>query len=209
MPPQPAPPAPVLSGGAVSTRLRAAPEAPAPDAKPAPVSVGLVSSRLRPWLELEFTPLSAVIDEAKAVIEFQLSIFNSGSAPARDVLVEARLFNAGDDQDEAIAAFFANRVAEGDAIPLIAPLQRLDFRTTASVARSQMRIFEAAGRHVYVPLIGFNAVYRFSGGQGQSSVSYILGRTGSGEKMAPLIIGEGTKTFSGLGAREHAIRVRK
>ena len=168
-----------------------------------------MSSRLRPWLELEFTPVSAVIDDAKAVIEFQLSIFNSGSAPARDVLVEAQLFNAGDDQDQAIAAFFANRVAQGDAIPLIAPLQRMDFRTTASVARSQMRIFEAGGRHVYVPLIGFNAVYRFSGGQGQSSASYILGRNGSGEKMAPLIIGEGTKTFRGLGAREHTIRVRK
>lgn len=207
--PAPRTPAPVV-GGIVSTRLKAAPDvqtlAPPPAAPAAP---GLVSTRLRPWIELDFTPLSAVLDEAKASIEFQLSVFNSGSAPARDVLIEARLFNAGEDQDEAIAAFFANRVAEGDAIPAVAPLQRLDFRTQASILRSQMRLFEAAGRQVFVPLIAFNAVYRWSSGQGQSSMSYILGLSTNGDKMAPLVIGQGVKTFRGLGAREHTLRVRK
>ena len=203
---------PVVTGAVVSTRLRAsAPEvqAPPPVAAPAPAPLGVISSRLRPWLELEFQPLAAIIDETQAAIEFQISLLNSGSAPARDVLIEARLFNAGADQDEAIANFFAKPAGEGDRIPMVAPLGRMEFRTTATVSREQMRIFEAGGRQVFVPLIGFNAVYRWSGGEGQTSLSYLLGRNTSGEKMAPLVVGEGTKRFKSLGAREHTVRVRK
>jgi hypothetical protein len=205
-----------VTGAVVSTRLRApAPQvkapplvaAPAP--APAPAALGVISSRLRPWLELEFEPIAAVIDETQAAIEFRITLLNSGSAPARDVLVEARLFNAGADQDEAIAGFFAKPASQGDRIPLVAPLERMDFHTTATVPREQMRIFEAGGRQVFVPLIGFNALYRWSGGEGQTSVSYLLGRSTSGEKMAPLVVGEGTKRFKGLGSREHTVRVRK
>jgi hypothetical protein len=202
----------MVTGAVVSTRLRAsAPEvqAPPPVAAPAPAALGVISSRLRPWLELEFQPLAAIIDETQAAIEFQISLLNSGSAPARDVLIEARLFNAGADQDEAIANFFAKPAGEGDRIPMVAPLGRMQFRTTATVSREQMRIFEAGGRQVFVPLIGFNAVYRWSGGEGQTSLSYLLGRNTSGEKMAPLVVGEGTKRFKSLGAREHTVRVRK
>ena len=207
----PVPEHPALSGAVVSTRLRAAPDVQAPPEAPAPAPApaGIVSSRLRPWLEIEFEPLAAVIDEAQAAIEFRISLFNSGSAPARDVLVEARLFNAGAEQDEAIANFFANSLAEGERVPLIAPLQRMDFRTTATAPRDQIRIFEAGGRRVFVPLIGFNALYRWGGSEGQTSMSYLLGRNTSGEKMAPFVIGDGAKRFTGLGAREHTVRVRK
>ena len=72
-----------------------------------------------------------------------------------------------------------------------------------------MRIFEAGGRKVWVPLIGFNAGYRWSGGEGQSSASYLLGRNTNGEKMAPFWIDQGGRTFNGLGAREHNVRVRR
>ena len=72
-----------------------------------------------------------------------------------------------------------------------------------------MRIFEAGGRKVWVPLIGFNAIYRWSGGDGQTSASYLLGRNTRGEKMAPFWVDQGGRTFSGLGGREHHLRVRR
>ena len=196
------------TGAVVSTRLKAAPQA-AEEAKPVAPPLGIISTRLRPWLDIEFAPLTASFNDQQGVIQFDVTLFNSGSAPARDILLEARLFNAGTDQDEAIERFFANPVAEGDRLEIIQPLQRLPFRTSATVPRQQMRIFEAGGRKVWVPLIGFNAIYRWSGGDGQTSASYLLGRNTRGEKMAPFWVDQGGRTFGGLGAREHHVRVRR
>ena len=213
--PRPAPPAPrpavpdehVLSG-VVSTRLRVAPEV-KPESKPALPLPGIVSTRLRPWLDVEFAPLAASFDDQNGVIQFDVTLFNSGSAPARDILLEARLFNAGDDQDEVIAKFFDNPAVYGERIEIVEPLKRMAFRTSAKVPREQMRIFEAGGRKVWVPLIGFNGLYRWSGGEGQTSASYLLGRSASGGKMAPFRVDLGARVFNDLDAREHHVRVRR
>jgi hypothetical protein len=197
-----------LSGAVVSTRLKAAPEA-KQEVAPAPPSLGIVSTRLRPWLDIEFVPLEATFNDQHGVIQFDVTLFNSGSAPARDILLEARLFNAGADQDEAIESYFANPTVTDDRIEVVQPLKRMTFRTSATVPREQMRIFEAGGRKVWVPLIGFNASYRWSGGEGQTSASYLLGRDTNGEKMAPFRVDLGARTFNDLGAHEHNVRLRR
>ena len=217
-PPEPRPvaaPAPLrvpeergLSGGVVSTRLRVAPQA-KPEVEPAPPSLGIISTRLRPWLDIEFVPLEAVFNDHNGVIQFDVTLFNSGSAPAREIRLEARLFNAGADQDEAIERYFASPMVTDDHIDVVQPLKRMTFRTSAKVPIEQMRIFEAGGRKVWVPLIGFNAAYRWSGGEGQTSASYLLGRNTSGEKMAPFRVDLGARTFNDLGAHEHNVRLRR
>jgi len=199
---------PPLKGTVVSTRLRVAPEV-KPEVKPATPSPGIVSARLRPWLDIEFSPLAASFDEKQGVIQFDVTLFNSGSAPARDILLEARLFNAGADQDEVIGKFFENPTVDGERLDMIQPLKRMSFRTSATVPRDQMRIYEAGGRKVWVPLIGFNASYRWSGGDGQTSASYLLGRNTNGEKMAPFRVDLGVRTFNDLGAHDHSVRLRR
>ncbi|HET7817375.1 MAG TPA: hypothetical protein VFK58_07340 [Sphingomicrobium sp.] len=204
----PAPAAPPQPRSA-EPRPSPAPAPPAAAPRPAPAPIGIVSTRLRPWVEIEFVPEAAVIDGERATIQFDITIFNSGSAPAREVLIEAMLFNAGPDQDQAIAAFFERPAGKGERVPVIAPLQRMSFRSAVSVPREQMRIFGAAGRQVFVPLIAFNVLYGWSGGTGQSSASFLVGRDTAGEKMAPLRVDQGARTYRGLGAREHSLRVRK
>ena len=172
-------------------------------------SVGFVSTRLRPWLEIEFTPGRCVVEEDKATIQFDVAVFNSGSAPARDVLVEASMFNAGPEQDEEIGAFFAHPVAEGDRIPAIPPLKRVALKSAVTLTGDQLRQFEVAGKRIFVPLVGFNALYRWSGGEGQTSASYLVGRDNQSERMAPLRLDLGPRVFRGLGAREHSVSVRK
>ncbi len=198
--PEPRPATPAVPTGTVTTRLRpAAPGAPA----------GIVSTRLRPWLEIEFTPGRCVVEEDKATIQFDVAVFNSGGAPARDVLVEASMFNAGPQQDEEIGAFFAHPVAEGDRIPAIPPLKRIALKSAVTLTGDQLRQFEVAGKRIFVPLVGFNAIYRWSGGEGQTSASYLVGRNNEGERMAPLRLDLGPRVFRGLGAREHSVSVRK
>ena len=96
-----------------------APPPPAPPPQPAPPRragpSGIVSTRLRPWLEIGFSPGRCVVEENGATIQFDVEVYNSGNAPARDVLVEASMFNAGPEQDQEIGAFFAHPVAQGRA----------------------------------------------------------------------------------------------
>ena len=81
-------------------------------------------------------------------------------------------------------------------------------KSAVSLTRDQMRQFEVAGRRLFVPLIGFNALYRWSGGDGQTSASYLLGRDTKSEKLAPFRLDLGPRIFRGLGARQHSVGVR-
>lgn len=180
---------------------RPAPAPPKAKTPPSPTGAGIVSTRLRPWIEIGFNPTRCVLDEEKVVIEFEIELFNSGSAPARAVLVEASLFNAGPTQDSDIGAFFADPVGAGDRIAAIPPLKRFTVKTQVSIGREQLQAYEAAGRQLIVPLIAFNALYRWSGGEGQTSAAYLLGRGTDSEKMAPFRIDLGPRIFRGLSAR--------
>jgi len=183
--------------------------APAPRPAPIPTSSGIVSTALRPWLEIEFSPGRCVVEDDKATIQFDVAVFNSGAAPARDVLIEASMFNAGPAQDEEIGAFFAHPVAKGDRIPAIPPLKRVALKSAVSLTTEQMRQFEVAGKRIFVPLVGFNALYRWSGGDGQTSASYLVGRDTNADKMAPLRLDLGPRIFRDLGARQHNVGVRR
>ena len=55
----------------------------------------------------------------------QTVIFNSGSAPARDVFVEGALFNASPDQDQILSQFFAKSEGQGGDRISIPPLGRV------------------------------------------------------------------------------------
>ena len=185
------------------------PRAPAPPAAPAPPpqSTGFVSSRMRPQIEIGFQPLRCIVEEQGVTFEFELELFNSGNAPARDILIEANAFNASPTQDEDIRAFFGNR-GQGERVPVILPLQRISIRPQFGMSLEQIRVLEAGGRRVFVPLIAFNAVYGWGGGVGQTAAAYLLGRDTKGEKLAPFRLDLGPRVFRGLGARLLPVSVR-
>jgi hypothetical protein len=153
-------------------------------------------------------PARCIVEEAQVIFEFELDLFNSGNAPARAVLVEASVFNAGPTQDQDIGAFFARPAGEGERIDVIPPLQRMTLRTQVMAPRENVHVLDIAGRQVFVPLIAFNALYRWGGSEGRTSVSYLLGRDTNGEKMAPFRLDLGPRVFRGVGARELPTRVR-
>jgi hypothetical protein len=152
-------------------------------------------------MDIGFNPARCILDNEKLVVEFEVELFNSGSAPARAVLVEASLLNAGPTQDEDIGKFFAEPVAAGERISVIAPLKRIAVKAQVAIGREQLQAYEAAGRQMIVPLIAFNVLYRWSGGEGQTSAGYLLGRETKGDKMAPFRIDLGPRIFRGVAAR--------
>jgi len=146
-------------------------------------------------------PTACQIDGEQIAFEFEIDLFNSGAAFARDVLVEASLFNAGPNQEQDIGAFMAVPVGKGERIAAIPPLQRVNFRTSLAGARDAVQVFELGGRQVFVPVIAFNVLYRWGGGEGQTSASYLIGIDTGAEKLAPLRADQGPRAFSGLGVR--------
>lgn len=184
-----------------------APPAPAP-APAAPASrpsssppLGVVSTRLRPRLELSFNPLRCTVDGEQIIVDFELELLNNGSAPARAVLIEASLFNAGQSQDQAIGAFFENPVGQGERIVAIAPFKRVAVRSQVVAPRANVQLFKVEGRELFVPLIAFNALYRWTNGEGQTSSAYLVGRDTKAEKLAPLRADLGPRQYRDLGAR--------
>lgn len=178
---------------------RPAPPPTAPKAAP-PAPVGIVSTRLRPWIDIGFQPVRCVLEDERVTVEFEIELFNSGSGPARAVLVEATLFNAGPAQDQQIDGFFANPVGQGERITVIPPLKRVGIRTQVSAPRTQLQAYEVGGREVFVPIIAFNSLYSWGGGEGQTSASYLLGKDTKGEKLAPFRLDLGPRIFRGLAA---------
>lgn len=209
-----------FAGGPQVDAFEAPEPAPRPQPRPAPVPraaapapspsiPGTVSTRLRPWIEIGFHPLRCIVDDNQVAIEFEAELFNSGSAPARAVLAEASLFNAGPAQDQELGNFFDNPVGAGERIVEIGPLKRIALRSQVVTPLANVQRYELAGKQVFVPVIAFNALYRWSSGEGQTSVSYLLGRDTQSDKLGPFRLDLGPRVFRGLAARLLQIGVRQ
>ena len=182
--------------------------APVPPRQAAPTTPGLVSTRLRPWLDVIFQPLRCIVENDRVHFEFEVELVNSGTASARDVLIEASMINASPTQDQDLAKFFGNPVGEGERIPAIPPLKRVSLRPKLTVPLDQVRVLDAGGRKVFVPLLAFNALYDWGRGEGQTSAAYLVGRDTKGERMSPFRLDLGPRVFRGVGARELPVAVR-
>jgi len=188
---RPKPDAPV--SGAVTTSAPAA-------TKP----LGIVASSLRPWIEVELSPDRALVDDNGAAIAFNVTLFNSGSAPARDVSIETCLLNAGAKQDAELSEFYKRPRAGTDAIPVIAPQSRVPLRTAVKIPRDMIHEYEVEGRKLFMPMVAVSTRYRWSSGEGQTGVSFLVGKDQEEQaRLAPLRIDQGSRSWKGLGVRRY------
>ena len=188
---RPKPDAPV--SGAVTT---SAPAATNP--------LGIVASSLRPWIEVELSPDRALVDDNGAAIAFNVTLFNSGSAPARDVSIETCLLNAGAKQDAELSEFYKRPRAGTDAIPVIAPQSRVPLRTAVKIPRDMIHEYEVEGRKLFMPMVAVSTRYRWSSGEGQTGVSFLVGKDQEEQaRLAPLRIDQGSRSWKGLGVRRY------
>jgi hypothetical protein len=209
----------VVAGGP-QYDLLLAPEpapAPAPELPPVPAppppqvagrAKGIVASKLRPSIEIGMQPLRCLIEDSQITIEFEVELFNAGTAPARAVLAEASLLNAGASEDQELAAFFANPVGAGQRMDSIDPMKRVTLTSQVVAPRAAVQEYELAGRKAFVPVIAFNALYEWSGGKAQSSLAYLIGRDTGREKLGPLRLDNSSREVRGLGARPLPTGVR-
>lgn len=165
---------------------------------------GLVTSALRPALEFDFVPVSAAVDTLRVTADFQLSLRNTGRAPAYDVQVEAWLFGAGSDPGADIAAALAQPPGELFVPPFVLPAAANADLTGQSVApRDAMPTITAGERKLVVPMVVVRAMYLDQKGQaGTVGAAFLIGSSRPGQdRLAPLALDRGTREFRALAAR--------
>ncbi len=87
---------------------------------------------------------------------------------------------------------------------------RISIKSRLSIPSDKMQPIEVDGRLLFVPLVAFNALYRWSGGDEQDSASFLVGRgQDDGGKMAPFRLDQGAKSWTGLGARPHSMGLQR
>lgn len=178
--------------------------------RPSDTPAGIISTGLRPWIELELAPSQALINEEHAAIAFDVTLYNSGSAPARDVAVEACLINAGQQQDVQLNEFYKNPGQVGDKIPAVAPMARITLKSAVRLPRSAVREYEVEGRKLFMPMVAVNSRYRWSSGEGQSAASFLVGPAANDSgKLAPLRLDQGARGWKALAARRYEKGIRR
>ena len=177
----------------------AAPVAPAPRSD-------IVGIQMRPILELLFKPTRAAATLTEANVQFELTVRNTGSAAARNVRIEVRIFNPGHEQEQEILAFYGEPIRErtSPALEALPPKEEVQLSSTVAMPNENVRELTVQGRRLFIPTIAFNVVYDYGNGKsGQTSASYIVGRESETptEKMGAFRLDLGPRLYRSVGQR--------
>ncbi len=171
----------------------------------------------RPWLELELQAERLSSTNAESLVQFELLITNSGPAPARNLRIDVKMFNAGEQQDQEIGAFFrtAGRESTKCNLPGIRAGQTGAIKGEVAMSREDMRAVVLDNRYLFIPVIAVNALYDYGDGQtGQTSKSYVVGREleqpagEKSEKMGAFRVDQGPRIWRSVGQRQHKLARR-
>ena len=167
----------------------------------------------RPWLELELKAERAASTDAEASVEFEMVVRNTGKSTARNIRINARMFNAGREQDKEIGAFFKTK-GEGRrtyTIPDLPAGERGLIQGTVTMPREEMRALKVNEQLLFIPVVGVNAVYDWGEGRsGQTSKSYVIGRElgEESDKMGAFRLDLGPRIYRTVGQRQHNLARR-
>lgn len=203
-----------LGAFALSRRRRrsgAAPEAEvdAPAASPPPRPVPVP----RPWLEIELKAERASSTDTEAVVEFELVLHNTGKSTARHIRVNARMLNAGREQDKEIGAFFRTKGEGRKTHPIgdLPPDERGLIQGSVAMPRAEMRALQVNEQLLFIPVLAVNVLYDWGEGRtGQTSKSYVVGREigKESQKMGAFRLDLGPRIYRTVGQREHSLAKR-
>ena len=170
----------------------------------------------RPWLELDLKAERLSSTDSESLVQFELEIANTGAAPARNLRIDVKMFNAGDQQDQEIGAFFrtAGRESTKCNLPGIRAGQTGAIRGEVAMSRTDMRAVVLDNRYLFIPVIAVNALYDYDDGRtGQTSKSYVVGREleqagEKSEKMGAFRVDQGPRIWRTVGQRPHKLARR-
>jgi hypothetical protein len=132
----------------------------------------------RPWIELLMRPLRAGTDRDDAVVQFALTVGNTGSEPARDVRIATWMVSAGSAQESEMERMLIER-------PHGAGVSAVDI-PAGDAARVEGELAMPRNGHdgEILPVVVAEARYRLpDGSEGRTTASFEIGRPAP---LAPL-----------------------
>ena len=203
----------VVGGTLVRRRRRIA--APAETVEPAAAAAPVPRREAvpRPWLELELKAKRASFTDTEWVVQFELSVSNTGQSVARDLRIDVMLFNAGKEQDKEIGAFFrtAGREQTKLKLPGIQPGATGIIDGEVAMPLAEMRAMKLSDRTLFIPVVAVNALYDWGEERtGQTAKSYVVGRElqEPSEKMGAFRVDLGPRIWRTVGQRPHKLARR-
>ncbi|PKP92806.1 MAG: hypothetical protein CVT77_07515 [Alphaproteobacteria bacterium HGW-Alphaproteobacteria-16] len=165
----------------------------------------------RPHLELGMRPTRAGVGRRDAIVEFELTIANSGGLPAEDVRVGAFMLGAGSATSSEIERMLvsppvdsivpAERIAPGDGT-------RLDAAVT--LPRDQVEALVEASDG-FTPVLVADARYRLPDGrEGRTAAAFTIGRVhdDGGAELVPIALHDDPSMYDDIEARLHSVAAR-
>ncbi|MBX3561630.1 MAG: hypothetical protein KF780_07415 [Sphingomonas sp.] len=149
----------------------------------------------RPWLEFLMRPVRAGTDADKAVVEFELTVGNTGTVPARDVRISTWMFAAGEGSTEMERSL----IAPNDARRTTATIEPGDgAQVDAAIALPKREL-----RGKVLPVVVADARYMLpDGSEGRTSASFAVGLP-NGEGLEPFAVDLPTGLREDVEARLH------
>ncbi|HMJ93889.1 MAG TPA: hypothetical protein VK472_07305, partial [Allosphingosinicella sp.] len=136
-----------------------------------------------------------------------------GPVPARNLRIDVKMFNAGEQQDQEIGAFFrtAGRESTKCSLPGVRPDTTVAIRGEVAMARADMRAVVLENKYLFIPVIAVNVLYDWGDGRtGQTSKSYVVGREleQPSAKMGAFRVDLGPRIWRTVGQRQHKLARR-
>lgn len=204
--PEPAPPAP---RPAQPKATPAPPPAPAkPESTPAP------AASERPWLDLAMEVQAARLTLMGATIGYTLTLHNRGNRAAEDILVRSLIANADAQQQTLFQQFFAGETGlPVHSIVSIAPGETQKLTGEMRLNAQEIAAIQMGQRALLIPLIAFDAQYRWtdlagdSEGTGRTGRAFIVGeeQTPPVERLSPFRLDLGPRQYRTPGSRATAL----
>jgi hypothetical protein len=188
-----------------------APPAPVPPARkpePSPVATD------RPWLDIAMEVQAARLTLMGATIGYTLKIHNRGPRPAEDILVRSLIANVDAQQQALFPQFFAGETGlPVHSAVAIAPGETQTLRGELRLDAQQIAPIPMGQRALLIPLIAFDAQYRWTDeagetqGTGRTGRAFIVGeeQTPPVERLSPFRLDLGPRQYRTPGSRATAL----
>jgi hypothetical protein len=176
-------------------KVRVVPSAPPPTPQP-------VGPRAR--LEVEFIPARASATEDAATVEFELVLKNVGDAPAHNIRIDTRMFNASATKE--MTEFLTGPIHEISGSPHveIAPGDDLRLASAMAMPKQDVREILMQGQRLFVPAVASLVAWDWgTDGKERSSLSWLVGRENENRtaKMGAFRLDLGPRIYRQVGVR--------
>jgi hypothetical protein len=161
-----------------------------------PLAASPAAGAARPWIELLMRPVRAGVEDKDAVVQFELTVDNRGSAPAKDVRISTWMVAAGSETEGERALI--ERPAGTESAPVT-----IDSGDTKTIERAVALPTAGMEEDSVLPVVMAEARYRLpDGSEGRTSASFEVG-VPDGKDFAHFAIDNPSGLHEDVEARMH------